>query len=41
MNTDSIVIVGAGPAGGWAAQTNRKGGFAGKVFLVGGEPPRP
>ena len=41
MNTGSIVIVGAGQAGGWAAQTIRKEGFAGRVFLVGEEPHRP
>lgn len=33
----SIVIVGAGQAGGWAARTLRKEGFAGKVTLVGDE----
>lgn len=41
MNTDSIVIVGTGQAGGWAAQTLRKEGFAGKVILIGEEPHRP
>jgi 3-phenylpropionate/trans-cinnamate dioxygenase ferredoxin reductase component len=41
MNTGNIVIVGAGQAGGWAAQTLRKEGFAGKVFLIGEEPHRP
>jgi 3-phenylpropionate/trans-cinnamate dioxygenase ferredoxin reductase subunit len=33
----TIVIVGAGQAGGWAAQTLRKEGFAGRVVLVGAE----
>ena len=37
MDTQTIVIVGAGQAGGWAAQTLRKEGFAGKVVLVGEE----
>ncbi len=32
-----IVIVGAGQAGGWAAQTLRKEGFAGEVLLLGEE----
>ena len=41
MNTDSIVIVGTGQAGGWAAQTLRKEGFTGKVVLIGEEPHRP
>jgi len=41
MNTDNIVIIGTGQAGGWAAQTLRKEGFAGKVFLIGEEPHRP
>jgi len=33
----TIVIVGAGQAGGWAAQTLRSEGFAGRVVLVGNE----
>ena len=33
----SIVIVGAGQAGGWAAQTLRKEGFTGRVVLIGDE----
>ena len=33
----TIVIIGAGQAGGWAAQTLRKEGFAGKVVLIGDE----
>ncbi|MBS0452267.1 MAG: FAD-dependent oxidoreductase [Proteobacteria bacterium] len=37
----TIVIVGAGQAGGWAAQTLRSEGFAGRVVLVGDEPHRP
>ena len=37
----NIVIVGTGQAGGWAAQTLRKEGFAGKVVLIGEEPHRP
>lgn len=32
-----VVIVGAGQAGGWAARTLRKEGFAGTITLVGGE----
>jgi 3-phenylpropionate/trans-cinnamate dioxygenase ferredoxin reductase subunit len=34
----TIVIVGAGQAGGWAAQTLRNEGFAGRIVLVGDEP---
>jgi 3-phenylpropionate/trans-cinnamate dioxygenase ferredoxin reductase component len=41
MNIDNIVIVGTGQAGGWAAQTLRSEGFAGKVVLIGEEPYRP
>jgi 3-phenylpropionate/trans-cinnamate dioxygenase ferredoxin reductase component len=37
MSIDTIVIIGAGQAGGWAAQTLRKEGFAGKVVLIGDE----
>ncbi|CAM3817470.1 NAD(P)/FAD-dependent oxidoreductase [Polaromonas hydrogenivorans] len=33
----TIVIVGAGQAGGWAAQTLRKEGFTGRVVLIGDE----
>jgi 3-phenylpropionate/trans-cinnamate dioxygenase ferredoxin reductase component len=33
----TIVIIGAGQAGGWAAQTLRKEGFAGRVVLIGDE----
>ncbi|MET0961326.1 MAG: FAD-dependent oxidoreductase [Noviherbaspirillum sp.] len=38
MTNHTIVIVGAGQAGGWAAQTLRKEGYAGKVVLIGEEP---
>jgi 3-phenylpropionate/trans-cinnamate dioxygenase ferredoxin reductase subunit len=41
MKTDTIVIVGTGQAGGWAAQTLRKEGFVGKVVLIGDEPHYP
>jgi len=34
---DRIVIVGTGQAGGWAAQTLRKEGFAGTIVLIGEE----
>jgi 3-phenylpropionate/trans-cinnamate dioxygenase ferredoxin reductase subunit len=37
----SIVIVGAGQAGGWAAKTLRDEGFAGRITLVGIEPHPP
>ncbi|HJU11483.1 MAG TPA: FAD-dependent oxidoreductase [Candidatus Binataceae bacterium] len=33
----SIVVIGAGQAGGWAAKTLRDQKFAGKIFLVGDE----
>lgn len=33
----TIVIVGAGQAGGWAAQTLRKEGFTGRLVLIGDE----
>jgi 3-phenylpropionate/trans-cinnamate dioxygenase ferredoxin reductase subunit len=33
----TIVIIGAGQAGGWAAQTLRKVGFAGQIVLIGDE----
>ena len=33
----TIVIVGAGQAGGWAAQTLRQQGFAGRLVLIGDE----
>lgn len=41
MSGETIVIVGAGQAGGCAAQTLRKEGFAGKVVLIGDEPHPP
>src|SRR3954451_16500221 len=41
MNTKTIIIVGSGQAGGWAAQTLRKEGFDGKVVLIGEEPHYP
>jgi 3-phenylpropionate/trans-cinnamate dioxygenase ferredoxin reductase component len=36
-SAETIVIVGAGQAGGWAAQTLRKEGFAGRLVLIGDE----
>jgi 3-phenylpropionate/trans-cinnamate dioxygenase ferredoxin reductase subunit len=33
----TIVIIGAGQAGGWAAQTLRKEGFTGSIVLIGQE----
>lgn len=33
----TIVVIGAGQAGGWAAQTLRKEGFAGRLVLIGDE----
>jgi 3-phenylpropionate/trans-cinnamate dioxygenase ferredoxin reductase component len=41
MTTDTIVIVGTGQAGGWAAQTLRKEGHAGPIVLIGDEPHLP
>lgn len=41
MTTDTIVIVGTGQAGGWAAQTLRKEGHAGGIVLIGDEPHQP
>ena len=41
MSTSTFVIVGAGQAGGRAAETLRREGFAGRVVLVGAEPHRP
>jgi 3-phenylpropionate/trans-cinnamate dioxygenase ferredoxin reductase component len=38
MTADTIVIVGTGQAGGWAAQTLRKEGHAGRIVLIGDEP---
>jgi 3-phenylpropionate/trans-cinnamate dioxygenase ferredoxin reductase subunit len=37
MSTDTIVIIGAGQAGGWAAKTLRAEGHAGRIVLVGAE----
>jgi len=37
MTADTMAIVGAGQAGGWAAQTLRKEGFAGRIVLIGDE----
>jgi 3-phenylpropionate/trans-cinnamate dioxygenase ferredoxin reductase component len=37
MTTETIVIVGAAQAGGWAAKTLRGEGFAGKIVLIGEE----
>ena len=34
---ETIVIVGGGQAGGWAAQTLRKEGFGGRIVLIGEE----
>jgi 2-polyprenyl-6-methoxyphenol hydroxylase-like FAD-dependent oxidoreductase len=41
MSTETIMIVGAGQAGGWAAHALRKEGFAGRVVLLGEEPHPP
>jgi 3-phenylpropionate/trans-cinnamate dioxygenase ferredoxin reductase subunit len=38
---ESIVVIGAGQAGGWAAKTLRDQKFAGRVVLVGEEPHPP
>ncbi len=37
MGAETIVIVGAGQAGGWAAKTLRAEGHAGRVVLIGAE----
>lgn len=37
----TFVIIGAGQAGGWAAQTLRNEGFSGRLVLVGDEPHPP
>jgi 3-phenylpropionate/trans-cinnamate dioxygenase ferredoxin reductase subunit len=37
MSTDTIVIIGAGQAGGWAAKTLRAEGYAGRIVLIGAE----
>jgi len=41
MAAEACVIVGAGQAGGRAAEALRKGGFAGRVLLIGEEPEPP
>ena len=41
MSTKPFVIVGAGQAGGWVAQTLRTEGHAGDIVLIGDEPHRP
>jgi 3-phenylpropionate/trans-cinnamate dioxygenase ferredoxin reductase subunit len=41
MKTHTIIIVGSGQAGGWAAQTLRKEGYDGRIVLVGDEPHYP
>ncbi len=37
MSLGTIVVVGAGQAGGWAAKTLRSEGFTGRIVLVGDE----
>ena len=37
MSAETIVVVGAGQAGGWAAKTLRSEGFTGRIMLVGNE----
>jgi 3-phenylpropionate/trans-cinnamate dioxygenase ferredoxin reductase subunit len=41
MAGETYVIVGAGQAGGRAAETLREEGFAGRIVLLGAEPERP
>lgn len=41
MTTETIVIIGAGQAGGWAAHSLRKQGFNGRIVLLGSEPHPP
>ncbi len=41
MSSETIIIVGSGQAGGWAAQTLRAEGFTGRVVLIGDESHRP
>lgn len=38
---NTIVIIGAGQAGGWAATTLRAEGFEGRIVLIGDEPHPP
>ena len=40
-SSDTFVIVGAGMAGGKAAETLREEGFDGRIVLLGAEPHRP
>jgi 3-phenylpropionate/trans-cinnamate dioxygenase ferredoxin reductase component len=40
-DTEDIVIVGAGLAGGKAAETLREEGFGGRLTLIGAEAERP
>ena len=37
MSAGTIVIVGAGQAGGWAAKTLRAEGYQGAIVLIGAE----
>ncbi len=39
--TDTIVIIGAGQAGGWTAKTLRDEGFEGRIVVIGDEPYAP
>jgi 3-phenylpropionate/trans-cinnamate dioxygenase ferredoxin reductase subunit len=41
LPAQTIAIIGAGQAGGWAAQTLRKEGFTGAIVLIGEEPHPP
>ncbi len=41
MRTATFIVIGAGQAGGWAAQTLRDEGFAGRIILLGQEPHPP
>ena len=41
MSSSTFVIVGAGMAGGKAAETLREEGFDGRIVLVGAEAERP
>src|SRR4051794_38761293 len=41
MSEQTIVVIGAGQAGGWAAKTLRDQGFAGRIVLIGDEPHPP
>ncbi|GBU09234.1 phenylpropionate dioxygenase ferredoxin reductase subunit [Gammaproteobacteria bacterium] len=38
---ETVIIIGAGQAGGWAAKTLRAEGFSGKLILIGAEPHSP